>query len=466
MLQWLNDNVIWGAPMLVIYLLTGVIFTVKIRFSQFTKLGGIFSRTLFCKTKEKGDEKNLSPIQTLTSALATTLGTGNIVAVGSAVAIGGAGAVFWMLVSAFLGMATCYGENVLGMKHRVKREDGSYFGGAFHYITAAFGTAKAGKLYALLCVAASVGVGNMVQINAMSGALRNAFGIPSWVIGIVSSALLAWLIFGGVRLFGKVTEKVIPVISAVYVLGCAAVIAFNIGKLPEVFIRIFSEAFDLSAVSGGILGSVMMKSMSWGFRRGIFSNEAGIGSSVMLNSATRCENAHKQGMWAMLQVFFDTVVMCTLTALTLLVTGGDKIAADGISNAVYAFGEVFGEFSPAFVALSLTVFALTTAAGWSVYGSTSLEYLMGGKKGRTLYLCVFAAAAAVGAAVRIELVWQLSDLLNGLMAMPNLPAMLILSSEVEREDFGREKGAAKKAAGGKQSGEALRNGRSRRQKTF
>lgn len=444
MLQWLNDNIVWGAPMLVIYLLAGVIFTVKIRFSQFYKLGGIFSRTLFSGTKEKGDDKNLSPIQTLTSALATTLGTGNIVAVGAAVAVGGAGAVFWMLISAFLGMATCYGENVLGMKYRVRREDGSWFGGAFHYITAAFGTPKAGKLYALLCVAASIGIGNMTQINAMSGALNTAFGIPTYIIGAFATLLLIWLIFGGIRLFGKVTEKVIPVISIIYVLGCLAVIALNIGRLPEVIVRIFREAFDLSAVSGGILGSVMLRGMSWGFRRGVFSNEAGLGSSVMLNTATQSEDPHKQGMWAMLQVFFDTAVMCTLTALTLLVTGGEKVSTDGISNAVYAFTDVFGRFSAGFVAISITVFAITTAAGWSVYGCSSLEYITGGKKGRHLYLIVFALATMLGATVKIELIWQLSDLLNGLMAMPNLPAILILSGEVEKAEFGRAAIAIKK----------------------
>ena len=287
-----------------------------------------------------------------------------------------------------------------------------------------------GKIYAVFCLTASVGIGNMTQINAMSGALNNAFNIPTWLIGTIATALLIWLIFGGVRLFGKVTEKVIPVISAVYILGCVAVILLNITSLPQVIASIITEAFDFRAVSGGIFGSVMLKGMSWGFRRGIFSNEAGLGSSVMLNCATYSQNAEKQGMWAMLQVFFDTIVMCSLTALTLLVTGADKIAADGITNAIYAFGGVFGDFSAGFVAISLTVFAITTAAGWSVYGSNSLEYLTGGK-GRTLFLLIFAAATMVGATMKIELVWQLSDLLNGLMAMPNLPAMLILSGEVK-----------------------------------
>lgn len=434
MLEWINNNVVWGAPMLIIYLLTGIVFSVKLRFIQFRRLGRIFSATLFNKNKEKDDGKNLSPIQTLTSALATTLGTGNIVAVGAAVAIGGAGAVFWMLLSAFLGMATCYGENYLGMKYRKQRPDGSRFGGAFHYISAAFGTPIMGKIYAFFCVAASVGIGNMTQINAMSESLNGAFGIPQWISGLAAMLLLLWLIFGGVRLLGKVTEKVIPVISVVYVLGCLAVIALNLGNLPNVLLRIVSEAFDFRSVSGGIFGSVMMKGMSWGFRRGVFSNEAGLGSSVMLNSATCSEDASKQGMWAMLQVFFDTVVMCTLTALALLVTGADKIGTDGVSNAVYAFSEVFGGFSSGFVAIAITVFAVTTAAGWSVYGSTSLEYLTGGRFKR-LYLIVFAAATMIGATMKIEIVWQLSDLLNGLMAMPNLPAILILSQETKPPVF-------------------------------
>lgn len=429
MLEWLNDNLIWGPPMLIIYLLVGTVFSVKLKFGQITRLGEVFSRTLFSKSKGKADEKNLSPLQTLTSALATTLGTGNIVAVGAAVAIGGAGAVFWMLVSAFLGMATCYGENVLGMKYRQRREDGSWFGGAFHYISAAFGSVKAGKLYAFFCLAASVGIGNMTQINAMSQSLDNAFGISPLLSGLVAAALLLWLIFGGIRLFGKVTEKVIPLISLIYVAGCVGVIIINAANLPSAFTRIISEAFDFRSVSGGFFGSAMMSGMSWGVRRGIFSNEAGLGSSVMLNSATSSDDEEKQGMWAMLQVFFDTIVMCTLTAMTLLVTGADKSASDGVSNAIAAFQCVFGDFSSGFVAIAITVFAVTTAAGWSVYGSNSLEYLTGGR-GKTVFLLVFASATVVGAVMKIDLVWQLSDLLNGLMAIPNLPAMLILSNQV------------------------------------
>ena len=429
MIQWLNDNIIWGPPMLIIYLLAGAVFTVKLRFSQFTGLKHIFKATLFSKEDKTADNKNLTPLQTLTSALATTLGTGNIVAVGAAVAIGGAGAVFWMLLSAFLGMATCYAENVLGMKYRHQRPDGSWFGGAFHYITAAFGTDKAGKLYALLCVIAAVGMGNMTQINALSSSLNSAFEIPTWLSGIAAAAVLAILIFGGVRLFGKVTEKLIPAVSAVYIIGCIAVIAINITSVPAAFLRILTEAFDLRAAAGGIFGSVMMKGMSWGFRRGIFSNEAGLGSTVMLNTATSSDNPEKQGMWAMLQVFFDTILMCTLTAITLLVTGADKAAADGITNAVAAFSGVFGNFSAAFVAIAITLFAITTTAGWSVYGSSSLEYLTGGK-GKTVYRLIFIGATLIGATMKLETVWQLCDLLNGLMAIPNLPAILILSRQV------------------------------------
>lgn len=422
--------------MLIIYLLVGVVFSVKLKFGQLTQLKYIFSSTLFCKTKEKSDSKNLSPIQTLTSALATTLGTGNIVAIGSAVAIGGAGAVFWMLVSAFLGMATCYGENYLGMKYRIKREDGSWFGGAFHYISAAFGSKKAGKLYALFCLCASIGIGNMTQINAMSQSLNAAFGINTSIIGLICVILLMWLIFGGIRFFGRITEKIIPVISIIYVLGCIGVIFMNIGSLPSVLLSIITQAFDFRAVSGGLLGSAMMKSMSWGIRRGIFSNEAGLGSSVMMNSATCSENPQKQGMWAMLQVFFDTIVMCSLTAITILITGADKTATNGITNAINAFSGLFGIYSSAFIAVCISFFALTTAAGWSVYGSNSLEYLTGGK-GKKLFLILFALTAFIGATMKIEIVWELSDLLNGLMAIPNLPSMLILSNEVK--DFHTDK---------------------------
>lgn len=445
MLDFLNDNIIWGAPMLAIYLIAGIIFSVKLRFSQVTQQGYIFRSTLFSGSDDNEDKsgKNLSPLQTLTSALATTLGTGNIVAVGGAVAIGGAGAVFWMIVSAFLGMATCYAENFLGMKYREKRSDGTYFGGAFHYITAAFGHSGAGKIYALLCLLASVGMGNLTQINAMSTALYQAFDIPAPIIGAVGTAVLAFLIFGGIRFFGKVTEKLIPIISIIYILGCFAVIFTHIQNLPAVLIRIITEAFDFRAVSGGFFGSVMMRGMSWGVRRGVFSNEAGLGSSVMMNSATRCEDAQKQGMWAMLQVFFDTVVMCTLTALTLLVTGADKVSADGVKCACAAFGTVFGNCAAGFVALSISVFAITTAAGWSVYGTSSLEYLGLGKF-KKIFLIIFAAATFIGATMDLEIVWKLSDLLNGLMAIPNLPSVIILSNQVtwEKRNVSRKRGSS------------------------
>ena len=425
----INENIIWGAPMLSIFILCGIYFTVKLRFAQFTRLRIIFGKTLFAKSARKNDGSNLSPFQTLTAALATTLGTGNIVAVGAAVAIGGAGTVFWLILLAMLGMATCYAETVLGMKYREKKSDGSYFGGAFHYIAKGLKSPKAGRLYALLCVLASFGMGNMTQMNAMSGAIHGAFGVPAYISGIGGALFVFAVIAGGVQRFGKVTEKLVPVFSFLYTGGCLLVIGMNWGELPSVLHRIITEAFDFRAGVCGIFGSVAMNSMSWGFRRGIFSNEAGLGTGVMLHSATSENNAEKQGMWAMVQVFFDTVVMCTLTALALLVTGADKVASDGTTNAVAAFTGIMGDYAGWFIAVCIAFFALTTASGWWVYGVRCVEYLFGGR-GKGIYTALFIAAAAVGAATRLETVWALADLFNGLMCLPNLAAMLCLSKEI------------------------------------
>ena len=428
-LNFVNENIIWGAPMIAVFLLVGVFYTVKLRFAQFTRLPDIFRCTVLAKGTRKSDGSNLSPFQTLTAALATTLGTGNIVAVGAAVAIGGAGTVFWLILSAMLGMATCYGETVLGMKYREKKGDGSYFGGAFFYIAKGLKSEKAGKIYAALCLLASLGMGNMTQLNAMSGAIKSTFGVPDCVSGIAGALFIFAVIAGGVQRFGKVTEKLVPIFSFLYIGGCLLVIAVNFKEIPAVFARIFSEAFDFKAGVCGIFGSVAMNAVSWGFRRGIFSNEAGLGTGVMLHCTSSGSDAEKQGLWAMVQVFFDTVVMCTLTALALLVTGADKIASDGTTNAVAAFSGVMGDYAGWFIAVCIAFFALTTASGWWVYGERCVQYLFGGK-GKSIFTAAFIAAAFVGAVMRLETVWALADLLNGLMALPNLAAMLCLSGEV------------------------------------
>lgn len=427
-LKWINENIIWGAPMIFIMLGTGVFFTVKLRFFQFRRLGFIMKSTLFSKKKDDGG-KALSPFQTLTASLATTLGTGNIVAIGSAIVLGGAGAVFWMWVSAFLGMATSYAENYLGMKYRSKNPDGTYTGGAFYYIRNGLGSGKLAAAFGFFCILASVGMGNMAQMNAMSSSLRYSFGCPEPLSGIIAAVCVGAMVFGGLKRLGVITERLIPVISAIYILGCLWVIFANFAKIPDMFLQIFKGAFDFRAMGGGFFGSAMAKSMSWGFRRGIFSNEAGLGSSVMLHSASSETNPQNQSLWATMQVFIDTIVMCSLTAFAVILTGADKAGADGMKTAIIAFESAFGDFAGAFVSVCIFVFAVTTAAGWSAYGASSVEYLFGKEK-RKVYLVIFTALTVVGAWADVDIIWQLADLFNGLMAIPNIWALLNLHNEI------------------------------------
>ena len=428
-IDWLNENIVWGTPMLLLFLSTGIYASVKLKFKQFNLLQ-ILKKTLFFKQVGKVKSNNLSPFQTLTSTLAVTLGTGNIVAIGTAIAMGGAGAIFWMWVSAFLGMSTTYLENYYGMKTRKRNTDGSYFGGAFFYIEKALNKGAA-VFFAVCCLLTSLGMGNMTQMNAMATSLNSSFGTPAWVCGLVAAALIGITIFGGAKFLGELTARVIPVISIVYILGCVAVIALNFKDIPMTFQKIFEEAFNLSSIGGGLLGSAMLRGMNWGFRRGIFSNEAGLGSTVIINTMAEpvCESEEKsadiQCNWAMLCVFIDTIIMCTLTALVILLAGvHGEGAADGTGFAALAFKSAFGEHAHAFVSISVAIFAIATTSGWAVFGAASLKYLFPHSK-ITLYLLIYIACSFFGTLIELNTVWGIADLTNGLMAIPNLLAVLI-----------------------------------------
>ncbi|MCL1903804.1 MAG: amino acid carrier protein [Oscillospiraceae bacterium] len=432
----INENILWGMPMLVLFIGTGVYFSVKLKFFQLNTIK-IFKDTLFCKDNaivecdNASDNKQcLSPFQTLTNSLALTIGTGNIVALGTAIAIGGAGAVFWMWASAIIGMATTYAENFLGIKYRKKRPDGGYIGGAFWYIEKALGRLPA-KAFAICCVCASLGIGNMTQINAMSYSMKYSFNTPLWITGIIAVVPVGLLVFGGAKILGKVTEKAIPVVSLVYIVGCLAVIFVFIKDVPTIFIRIITEAFGVSAIGGGAAGVGISKAMSWGFRRGVFSNEAGLGSTVTMNSMSSSDNAHKQGLWATLTVFFDTIVICTLTAFPILLTGADKLDLrdGGMNLASAAFSGAFGNYAGMFVTISVAMFAIGTVSGWSVFGAVCVEYLFGQKLIKP-FLTVFVGFAFIGAVMRLDLVWGLADLMNGIMAIPNLLSVILLSDKI------------------------------------
>ncbi|MDR1753365.1 MAG: alanine:cation symporter family protein [Eubacterium sp.] len=427
-IDWLNENIIWGIPMLILFLFTGIHASVKIDFSQFN-ISKLLKKTIFSIPSSgiQISEKNLSPFQTLTSTLAVTLGTGNIVALGVAVAMGGAGAVFWMWISAFLGMATTYLENYFGMRTRKKNPDGSHFGGAFFYIEKAINKGAA-VFFAICCLLTSLGMGNLTQINAMSDALNRSFGTPVWICGMVAASIIGVTIFGGAKFLGEITEKIIPIISGVYIVGCLIVITLNFSEIPYIFIRILRDAFDLRAVGGGILGSAMLRGMNWGFRRGIFSNEAGLGSTVILNTMSNDHSADKQGRWAMLCVFIDTIVMCTLTALVILAAADvteSTVANDGSGLASVAFSNALGAYAGGFVNICIALFALATASGWAVFGTASLKYLFP-KSGNKFYLLLYIACSFLGAVINLEIAWGFADLTNGLMAIPNLAAVNIL----------------------------------------
>ncbi len=325
------NNVVWGVPMLILIICTGIYMTIRTNFFQITKIKhwldqtilAIFKKKSVTKTKEK---KAISQFQALSTALAATIGTGNIAGVATAIAIGGPGAVFWMWISAFFGMMTNYSENVLGIYYRRKNPKGEWSGGAMYYLQDGVGAKKHMKkpakvlaiLFAVFCVLASFGIGNMTQVNSISSAMASNFNIPTIITGIVLAVICALVIVGGIKRIGSVTEKLVPFMALFYIVGCLIIFFSNASQIPYVFSSIFNNAFNFSAIAGGVGGYVLMRAITMGFKRGVFSNEAGLGSSVMVHSASDVKEPVVQGMWGIFEVFFDTIIVCTLTAFVLL----------------------------------------------------------------------------------------------------------------------------------------------------
>ncbi len=327
----INDTVnglVWGIPMLTLIIATGIYMTVRTRFFQVRKAKHISDQTFFAifrkKDVTKSGSKSLSQFQALSTALAATIGTGNIAGVATAIAIGGPGAVFWMWVSAFFGMMTSYSENVLGIYYRRKNNDGEWSGGAMYYLRDGLNN-KAGKilavLFAVFCVFASFGIGNMTQVNSISTALYDFFNLPTIVTGAVLAAVTAAVVIGGVKRVGRVAEKLVPFMAIAYILGCLVIVCMNITAVPSVFASIFKGALGWKAAAGGVVGTAIKQAITMGFKRGVFSNEAGLGSTVMVNSASNVKEPVVQGMWGVFEVFADTIVVCTLSALVILSSG-------------------------------------------------------------------------------------------------------------------------------------------------
>ena len=553
------NGVVWGIPMLILIISTGIYMTVRTGFFQITKIKhwanetflAIFKKRSVTKTKEK---KAISQFQALSTALAATIGTGNIAGVATAIAVGGPGAVFWMWLSAFFGMMTNYSENVLGIFYRTKNDHGEWSGGAMYYINEGLKDRKGFKhiakplavLFSIFCVLASFGIGNMTQVNSISSAMKSNFNIPTVVTGIVLAVIAALVIVGGIKRIASVTEKLVPFMALFYIIGCLIIFFSNFHQIPYVFSSIFSNAFNFGAIAGGIGGYIIKRAVTMGFKRGVFSNEAGLGSSVMVHSASDVKEPVVQGMWGIFEVFFDTIIVCTLTSFVILsspaesktfneamqsisteaqyfeihtASGGDivnliddnvnalyKVApadaaegtyteyaaktvygqdltvkllnadtasgesdftyanvmeirgvqgknadgtfmtdengnpvitsveiteVNGVPLVTYAFSLRLGSFAGKVLAIAILLFAFSTVLGWSFYGTKALEYLFG-TKATIVYKVIFVLFVIVGCTMNLSLAWDIADTLNGLMAVPNLIGVLLLSATVVR----------------------------------
>lgn len=447
------NGFVWGIPMLVLLVGTGILMTVLTKFFQLSHIGHWFKNTIGGIFKDKHvtkhtgkDDQSISQFQSLCTALAATIGTGNIVGVASALIAGGPGAIFWMWIVAFFGMMTNYSENVLGIYYRRKNQKDEWCGGAMYYLKDGLGSYKGFKqvgavlavLFSIFCLLASFGIGNMSQVNSISANMEAAFSIPPYITGIVLLIIAALVIVGGLKRIASVTEKLVPFMAIAYIIGALAIFFMNIDQCGNIFSAIFKGAFGLKAVGGGIVGSGVKMALTWGMKRGVFSNEAGLGSSVMVHSNSNVREPVRQGMWGIFEVFADTMIVCTLTAFSVLSsglidleTGAVLSESSGSALVGEAFATVFGGVGPMFIALAILLFAFSTVLGWSHYGSKAWEYLFG-TKSTIAYKIVFVLMIFVGATMNLSLAWDLSDTFNGLMAIPNLIGVLSLSPIVTK----------------------------------
>lgn len=557
------NGLVWGIPMLVLILSTGILMTIRTGFFQVVKAKVISNETFFAIFKKKSvtkskDKKAISQFQALSTALAATIGTGNIAGVATAITIGGPGAIFWMWISAFFGMMTNYSENVLGIFYRRKNDRDEWSGGAMYYLQYGLGYKKGMKsvakvlaiLFSVFCILASFGIGNMTQVNSIADAMHTNFGIAAIVTGIVLAVIAALVVVGGIKRIGQVTEKLVPFMALAYIAGALIIFFANYEQIPYVFGSIFKGAFHMAAVGGGVGGYVIKRAITMGFKRGVFSNEAGLGSSVMVHSASDVKEPVIQGMWGIFEVFFDTIIVCTLTAFVLLsssssaapqsqvfgnLTTSDQVFSiaghiedgedvplidekynllaidvdnngnaklfpekpeegeyielsaygnryyaktvdventteedyvytnimsiranaakdssgavlkdeagnmivdsvtvsqiNGVSLVSYAFSRRFGAAAGKLLSVAILLFAFSTVLGWSFYGTKAVEYLFG-TKATVVYKVVFVCFIVVGATLNLSLAWSIADTLNGLMAIPNLIAVLALSGTV------------------------------------
>ncbi len=425
------NSFVWGPYMLLLLVGTGIFISVTTGFFQITRIKLWVSKTFGSLRNKRNAEKNITPFQAVSAALASTVGTGNIAGVATAIVAGGPGAVFWMWVSAFFGMMTKYGEVLLAVRYREKDANGIHYGGPMYYIEKGMKAKWLAIAFALFGAFASFGIGNMTQSNSIAGALQS-FSIPPLVTGVVFAVLAGLVILGGIKRIATVTEKLVPFMAVLYFVGAVILLAINIAKIPEAFSVIFGNAFSVKSVGGGVMGYGIAQAMRFGIARGVFSNEAGLGSAPIAHAASESKNPAEQGLWGIFEVFVDTIIICTLTAL-IVITSGLYTSGDlsGAALTAQAFSKGFGNGGNIFLSIALICFAFSTIIGWSYYGERCLGYLTkNSKMVIILYRVLFIASIVIGATLELTLVWNIADTLNGLMAIPNLIALLFLSGTI------------------------------------
>ncbi len=422
------SSFVWGVPMLVLLVGTGLYLSIRLKGMQFWALGHAV-KLIF--TKEEDGKGDITHFQALMTALAATVGIGNIVGVATAITFGGPGAVFWMWITGLVGMATKYSEAILAVKYREEGENG-FRGGPMYYLTKGAKMPKLAFLFALFTVLASFGIGNMTQANAVANAIFSQFSVPMWLTGVILLTITSFVIIGGIKSIGKTTSFLIPFMILVYFIASISIIILNFDKVGDAFYLIFYHAFNPIAAGGGFAGAVVAAAIRYGIARGVFSNESGLGSAPIAAAAAKTNDPVKQALVSMTQTFIDTLIVCTMTALIILMA---PIWTTGVSAGeltLKSFEFFLGDFGAIIVVLATVLFGYSTILGWSYYGEKAFEYIFGDNSIK-IYRIIFVSFIVVGAMTELKLVWNFSDLANGLMAIPNLIALLVLSKVITDE---------------------------------
>lgn len=452
------NNFVWGPVMLVLLVGTGIFLTIRLKFLPWRNLPFALKQVFSSrKPDEKQEEGDITPFQSLMTALAATIGTGNIVGVATAMVAGGPGAIVWMWLSALFGLSTKYAESTLAVKYRIINNEGEMSGGPMYTLERGIKIKWLGKtlaiLFSVFAIGASFGIGNMTQANSIATAIHSTFGLEFWITGIILVILVALVLLGGIKSIGKVCEFIVPFMGVIYILSGLYVVIHNYQNVIPGIQGIFRAAFSINAVSGGIAGTItasLFSAMRWGVARGVFSNESGLGSAPIAAAAAKTDAPPQQGYINMTGTFFDTLVVCSITGLVIASSGqlgtvdstGEFVT--GVNLTIAAFTTAFGSFGSIIVSIGLAMFAFSTILGWEYYGETSLGYLIDNKAVIYGYRILYSLIVFIGATQTLGVVWDLSDTMNGLMAIPNLISLLLLSNVVAQECFSYQENVIEK----------------------